>query len=655
MRPGSAAPSDAAYRTEAWDFIIAGGGLYNNLDFSFVAGHEDGSFVYPPTQPGGGSSALRRQLAILGEFIRGFDFVRMKPDNSVIKGGVPAGGSARALVDPGKAIAIYVRQNLKPPADGQPARTATLEIDPGAGNWRAEWLDTQSGKVVRDTRLTGSGVRTIESPPFESDMALRLRIEPQQSQRRDPASGRVFKDRIAPRWFANNTRFWYRNDLRGGAREFVLVDADRGTRQPAFDHGRLASTLSQVAGIPCHADRLPFDSIEFIDDAGTPAIRFKAADRTWKCSLASYECVPTEAAGGNTTDTGADDLIPPRDRRRQRGGRDANASDTSPDGKWTAIVKDGNLFIRARDGGTEHQLSQDGRQGLAYGNFSWSPDSSTLVAFRIEPGERKEVYLVESSPKGGGRATLRTRPYALPGDKFSTYELNIFDVASRGAGISSDTSQPAGLPNTVPAARAASPHVPQLQTKPEVDRFEHEWERPRLRWKRDGRRFTYQQTDRGHQRFRVIEVDARTGTTRALVDERSKTFIWTAHTENVRLDPVNWLEKSDEIIHVSERDGWRHLYLIDAEAGTVKTQITKGDWVVRGIERIDEDARQIWFTAERPERGRGSVFHSPLSRELRRHRPRRAHRREWHSHGSVFAGSEIPHRHLVARRHGAGP
>ena len=173
-------------------------------------------------------------------------------------------------------------------------------------------------------------MRTIESPPFESDMALRLRIEPQQGQRRDLASGRVFKDRIAPRWFANNTRFWYRNDLRGGAREFVLVDADRGTRQPAFDHGRLASSLSQVAGIPCHADRLPIESIEFIDDAGTPAIRFKAADQTWKCSLASYECVPTEAASGNTTDTGADDLIPPRDRRRQRGGRDANASDTFP-------------------------------------------------------------------------------------------------------------------------------------------------------------------------------------------------------------------------------------------------------------------------------------------------------------------------------------
>ena len=102
--------ADAPYRTEAWDFVIAGGGLYNNLDYSFAAGHEDGTFVYPATQPGGGNRAFRRQMKILSDFINGFDFVRMSPDNSVIKGGVPAGGTARALVERGKAMAIYVRK-----------------------------------------------------------------------------------------------------------------------------------------------------------------------------------------------------------------------------------------------------------------------------------------------------------------------------------------------------------------------------------------------------------------------------------------------------------------------------------------------------------------------------------------------------------------
>src|SRR5262249_41605409 len=99
---------DLPYRTEAWDFILAGGALFNHLDYSFTVGHEDGTYSYPGAQPGGGNPTLRGQFRILRDFIQGFDFVRMKPDNSIIKGGVPLGGTARALVDSGTAYAIYV-------------------------------------------------------------------------------------------------------------------------------------------------------------------------------------------------------------------------------------------------------------------------------------------------------------------------------------------------------------------------------------------------------------------------------------------------------------------------------------------------------------------------------------------------------------------
>ena len=80
--------------------------------------------------------------------------------------------------------------------------------------------------------------------------------------------------RIAPHWFDRNNRFWYRNDLPGGAREFILVDAERGTRTPAFDHRKLALALAKAAGGQAHpADRLPFDEIEFVD--GSKAVRFR--------------------------------------------------------------------------------------------------------------------------------------------------------------------------------------------------------------------------------------------------------------------------------------------------------------------------------------------------------------------------------------------
>jgi dipeptidyl aminopeptidase/acylaminoacyl peptidase len=390
-----------------------------------------------------------------------------------------------------------------------------------------------------------------------------LQDSPQATPRRDAGSQRVFKDRITPHWFHNDTRFWYRNDLRDGGKEFIVVDAERGTRESAFDHAKLAAALSKGLDADCPANKLPFDGIEFIEEY--KEIRFNVGDVTWKCDLNSYECVKVEAKPSDSPSGDAEVGTTGESQRRQS---PREESEQSHDGRWTAFVKDHNVFIKPRDDESkEIQLSRDGKEGMAYGWFSWAPDSKTLAAFRIEPGERKEVYLVQSSPPGGGRAKLQTRPYALPGDKLTVCELNLFDIASRK-------------------------HI-----KPDVDRYEFEWVRPRLRWSSDGARLAYEQVDRGHQRFRVIEVDVAEGQARNLIEEKSKTFIWTAHAENLGLKFVNWLGKEDEIIYVSERDGWRHIYLVDAKEGKIRNQITKGEFVVRGIDRIDEKNRQVWFNA----------------------------------------------------------
>ncbi len=86
---------------------------------------------------------------------------------------------------------------------------------------------------------------------------------PLQRQRPRGQDRRVRKDQITPFWFADNTRFWYRNDLSGGKKEFILVDAVKGIRAPAFDHQKLAVALAKAADIACRADRLPFDCIDF--------------------------------------------------------------------------------------------------------------------------------------------------------------------------------------------------------------------------------------------------------------------------------------------------------------------------------------------------------------------------------------------------------
>jgi dipeptidyl aminopeptidase/acylaminoacyl peptidase len=371
----------------------------------------------------------------------------------------------------------------------------------------------------------------------------------------------VYKDRVAPHWFAGNTRFWYSNALPDGAQEYILLHAEQGVREYAFDHARLAASLSAAAGADYRADRLPLDNLDFADDVTW--MRFTVDGKGWRCNLVTYECAKAEAPAPRETGTTSDAT-----RRRDRGLRSRSKSDRSPDGQWIAFVKDQNVFIRSNENtSVAIQLSLDGKESFSYGGLSWAPDSLSLVAFRIEPGERKEVHLIQSSPPGGGRAKLQSRSYPLPGDKFTTFEVNVFDIAGR------------------------------KQTKPEVDRFEHEWLSPDVHWSEDGLRFAYEQVDRGHQRLRVIEVDARTGQIRNLVDERSQTFIWTAHTENLELNPITWLEQSEELIHASESTGWRHLYLVDAVAGKVKNPITTGEWVVRGIDLIDETNRVVWFHA----------------------------------------------------------
>ena len=158
--------ADATYRGEGWEFIIAGGGLYNNLDYSFTVGHEDGTFAYPPKQPGGGSTALRQQLQYLKQFIYSLPFTRMKPDNYVIKGGLPEGATGRALAEKGSAYAIYLRGGHQP---------ANLRVDLPAGSYRAEWLHPRSGRTEPPVVLRHpGGIATLTSPEYLEDVALKI-------------------------------------------------------------------------------------------------------------------------------------------------------------------------------------------------------------------------------------------------------------------------------------------------------------------------------------------------------------------------------------------------------------------------------------------------------------------------------------------------
>ena len=361
---------------------------------------------------------------------------------------------------------------------------------------------------------------------------------------------RVFKGSVRPAWFASGSRFWYRNGLAGGTHEFIHVHAEKGVREPAFDHTRLAAALSIATGKTYTPERLPFDRIEFVE--GEDAVRFASDGKGWKWDRKTS--LLTE---------GEPPPAPPTTPQARREGPRGEARSESPDRRWRAVIRDHNIHLRDNRNGEERALTSDGTADDAYEErVYWSPDSKKLAAFQTKKGGSRTVNLVESSPRDQLQPKLHSVNYLKPGDPLPQRRPRLFDVLER---------------KQIPVSE-------ELCTS--------SWSVDDLRWEPDSRRFTFLYNQRGHRVLRIIAVDSATGEARAIVDEQSPTFIDYAHKRF-----THYLDRSGELIWMSERDGWNHLYLYDAQAGTVKNAITRGEWVVRGVERVDEDKRQVWFRA----------------------------------------------------------
>lgn len=205
-------------------------------------------------------------------------------------------------------------------------------------------------------------------------------------------------------------------------------------------------------------------------------------------------------------------------------------------------------------------MTTDGTAKNAYTKFFWSPDFKRVVVWKTEFGDNLPMYTVESAPKGSLRPVLHQTPYALPGDKLDIHTLYIIDIDSG---------------KLTPA-----------QTDPV-----NYGDAPDIRWSPDKETFTFEQVDRAYKRVRLMSVDSKTGRAITAVDETSSTFVFPP------CESGRYLESTNEFICPSERDGWCHLYLYDLNLGVMENRITRGNWVVRGIDNVDEKSRQIVFTA----------------------------------------------------------
>ena len=347
------------------------------------------------------------------------------------------------------------------------------------------------------------------------------------------------------RWIENSDRFWYSRTIPAGS-EFIIANVN-GAKQPAFDHARLAQALTTLKGQTFNPARLALTNLQFKENL----LAFQLNTERLELNLKTYEI-----------------NVIPQPGPTWSGGPRVNESTRpipSPDGKSELFLQNYNVWLRAKaTPKVLKPLTTDGSEGNYYtlSAQAWSPNGDQAAVYRVRPGQRRKIYFVESSPPGQVQPRPTDVPYAKPGDALDIPQPVLIHIA---------TGKRIDVENAL---------------------FPNPYSLSRIEWRKDGRAFTFEYNQRGHQAYRIIEVNAATGQARAIVNEESDTF-FCYYSKKFRDD----IADGAETIWMSERDGWNHLYLYDGLAGKLKNRITKGEWVVRSVAGVDARNRQIYFLA----------------------------------------------------------
>ncbi|HQW83924.1 MAG TPA: DPP IV N-terminal domain-containing protein, partial [Ferruginibacter sp.] len=283
---------------------------------------------------------------------------------------------------------------------------------------------------------------------------------------------------------------------------------------------------------------------------------------------------------------------PGRGMRSRRGGGSTEL--ISPDGKKAAFIKDWNLWVKDVDTKKETQLTTDGVKDYGYATDNagwthserpillWSPDSKKIATFQQDQRHVKDMYLVTTNI---GAPTLESWKYPLPGDKeIVKIERVIIDV-----------DNPKVVRLKIPADEHRGTLSDDISSSGTYDDNE---------WSADGTKLAFISTSRDHKIEKVRIADAKTGDVKEIFEEK----VATQYESGQGAINFHYLQNSNEIIWYSERDDWGHLYLYNATTGQLKNQVTKGNFVVTRLLKIDEKNRVMYFMANGGEAGSDPYF-----------------------------------------------
>ncbi len=342
--------------------------------------------------------------------------------------------------------------------------------------------------------------------------------------------------------------FWYLTRTPKGS-EFFLINADKKEVSPAFDQQKMATALAKVINKETDPYKLPFRTLQY--SKNMDSIYFSVDETKYTCLLADYTISKDK------------DQTPRNDY--YWGGifkEDRKDKVKSPDGKQEAYISEGNLWVTDLATKENKKISIDGSVSEYYSsNIYWSPDSKKIVCCKYRPAETRKLLLIASSPKDQLQPKTEEYDYPKPGDALPIRRPVAF---------------------LVDEGKAIEFKVPDVEAQFSLDD---------IKWDKESRYFTFSFNKRGHQQYVIYAGDISTGKLRPVVDEKSQTFVY----YNALYQ--HWFENGKELLWISERDGWRHIYLYDVFTGMVKKQLTKGEWVVKSVVNVDEKKRTLIFKA----------------------------------------------------------
>jgi dipeptidyl aminopeptidase/acylaminoacyl peptidase len=454
----------------------------------------------------------------------------------------------------------------------------------------------------------------------------------------------VFSTSVDPRWLKHSDRFWYTYETTEG-KFFHLVDPVKRTKAPLFDNVKMAAELTRLTQDPYDHQHLPIRTIKFVKD--DKAIQFdveSSQDEEDATAVKQEEQkTPPEPQQRQDRDQSSGkkkkvlhfeydiatgqltllkDFEPPQ--------RPPAWASISPDEKWVVFARNHNLFVMDKANYekymkekkelekskkkeerekepevAEQQLTTDGEEYYSYASLErgqsdkdrqknkgkrqpvrivWSKDSRRFALVRSNQRKVEDLWVVNSVAQP--RPTLETYKYDMPGEKSVTqYEVHVLDIEGKSQ-----------AKMKVDRFKDQSVSILQARQRPRPD---EDRPQPSLWLADNSDQLFFSRTSRDMHKVDICVADARTGDVKVLIEERLNTYI-----ETQRLELCNG---GKELIHWSERDGWGHYYLFDAD-GKLKNQITSGPFSCRSIAGVDEKSRVLYFSANGREQGEDPYY-----------------------------------------------